>query len=318
MKLEFKVNRISNLYSFIANLSQWNELSCLPKRKKRWLQLTGPLNKKEQKTLKVFSRVFQEAKDNIELIFLFTNPEDIWTTLEGKIGKNKTNGIKEVFSMFEPRFNQIWATEESKIKKIIEEFSKLKNTLSKNSKLLARLCKLSNKQYSKKTQVKFILSSGKDDYRGWAFQEDIILECSGWPVRKVEYLINSVFLHETFHILFKRNKKLFKKFIFIAENNNNLILKKFKLWSAKVIFEEALISSFIPEGYLSEKLFHENVLKNARKELGNNKLDNLQKLRNYSALNLYDLAKEYVEENETLDERYFQKVISCIKNFNKK
>ena len=162
-----------------------------------------------------------------------------------------------------------------------------------------------------------LLSSGsKEDCQGWSFKEKIALECSGWPIKKTNYLINNIFLHECFHILFKKNKKLFSVFKLIINKNRQLLNGiEFAEWTPEIIFEEILISSFSPEGYLSEKNLRINSRKIAQKELTKKNSDNFTKLRNFCALHLYDLAKEYCDKNKALDKFYFEKAVECFKIF---
>ena len=67
-------------------------------------------------------------------------------------------------------------------------------------------------------------------------------------------------LLELFHILFKNNKELFKIFKDITKLNSKLINSSriLRKWGAEIVFEEALISSFLPEGYLGQKLYPQN------------------------------------------------------------
>jgi len=41
MKLNIKKYKLTNLYLFISELSQWNELLCVAQRKKEWVKKTG-------------------------------------------------------------------------------------------------------------------------------------------------------------------------------------------------------------------------------------------------------------------------------------
>lgn len=317
MKIEIRYPKIANLYSFISNLSQWNELVCVPQRKKEWIQKTGSLNQNEKDSLKEFEQIFQGAKTNLEPIFLFEDPRKIWPTLLKRIGKTKSEKIQSVFKIFESRFNKIWNKEDKKMKGLKKNFIDKKSQIDDNLEIIKKLCRLEKQQIPEKIEVKLLFSSNaKEDCQGWSFKEKIVLECSGWPMDKTNYLINNIFLHECFHILFKKNKKLFSVLKSIINKNRQLLKEtEFAKWTPEIVFEETLISSFLPEGYLSEKNLGIDARKAAQKELAKKNTDAFTKLRNFCALRLYNLAKKYCNENKSLDKFYFEKAIKCFKIF---
>ena len=317
MKIEVKYPKQTNLYSFVSNLSQWNELVCVPQRKKEWIKRTGKLNQEEEKNLNEFSKVLQEAESNLETIFLFEKPKDIQALISKEISKEKFEIIKQTFKVFEGRFNKVWNEEYENLKVIEKKFNEKKSQIDKNLEDIKKLCGLTKKQLPQKIETTLILSSTlKEDCQGWSFKEKVVLECSGWPKEKIEYLIYSIFLHECFHILFKRNIKLFSNFKSVAHKNRHSInLTELSEWPPEVILEEIVISTFLPEGYLSEKNMNINSRKTAKKEAEKKSTDDFTRLRNFCALHLYDLAKEYTDKDKQLDRFYFEKAIDCIKKF---
>ncbi len=312
MEIIIEYPKLVNLYSFISNLSQWNDLVCIPERKKEWIKRTGKLNKKDVDALNRFSRLFQESELNIENIFLYDNPQYIWRILSKKIGCEKTKELRDIFALFKERFNVIWSKDINKIKRIEQEFSKQKNLLNKNLNIIKNLCGIPQNRLSTEIRVRLILSSNiKEESQGFAYKNIIILECSGWPMKKINYLINNILLHESFHILFKQNKKLFKRFQGLVNKNRQILDKHFlKTWGAEIVFEEALVSSFIPEGYLTEKISGQNTINEAKSKLRSKKITGLERLRYQSAIDNYDIAKEYVEGWKVLDTRLLNHVIS--------
>ncbi len=317
MKIEIKYPKLANLYSFVSNLSQWNKVVCVPQRKKEWIQKTGKLKPKEKANLNTFSKILQQTKINLESIFLFEEYKKVWPTISRKVNKTESEQIQLIFKIFESRFNKIWSEENKKLKIIAKKFKGQNSQINSRLETIKKLCGLKKQQLSKKIEVRLLLSShSQEECQGWSFKDKIVLECSGWPLQKIDYLINNIFLHECFHILFKKNQKL-SRVLKVMLNTHNKILKKFisKIWSPEIIFEEVLISSFLPEGYLTEKFSKINVQQIAKKELLKQKNDNLTRLRYFSALYFYDLAKKYVEENKPLDKFYFEKVIECISTY---
>ena len=317
MKIEIKYPKLANLYSFVSNLSQWNKVACVPQRQKEWIQKTGKLKPQEKANLNTFSKILQQTKINLEPIFLFEEYKKVWPTISRKVSKTESEQIQLIFKIFENRFNKIWSEENKKLKIIAKKFKGQNSQINSRLETIRKLCGLKKQQLPKKIEVRLLLSSNfQEECQGWSFKDKIVLECSGWPLQKIDYLINNIFLHECFHILFKKNQKLFRV-LKVMLNTHNKILKKFisKIWSPEIIFEEVLISSFLPEGYLTEKFSKINVQQIAKKELLKQKNDNLTRLRYFAALYFYELAKKYVEENKPLDKFYFEKVIECISTY---
>jgi len=316
MKIKTEIPKTANIYSFISHLSQWNELTCIPQRKKEWLAKTGKLSNDEKKSLEKFCLIWQKSKFDLELFFLFNDQKKIWPNLTKKIGVKKTLEIKKIFEVFENKFNLIWQNGNKKLNILLKEFEKKDGMVQKKLEVIQKLCDLKNSQVPKKIKLKMLLSGNKKDCSGWSHGNTVILECSEWPIKKIDYLVNSIFLHECFHSFFQKNKKLFVETKAMAKNNDKLIRKiGLKNWPTTIIFQEALISSFLPEGYLTEKFLKIDVRKAAKQKLNNKNIDIFSKLRYFCALNLYPLAKQYVEQNKKLDHFYLEKTIVCLKDF---
>jgi hypothetical protein len=75
----------------------------------------------------------------------------------------------------------------------------------------------------------------------------------------------------------------------------------------KIFLEELLISSFIPEGYLSEKYFDNKIAPYTSKPKG------LLKWRKFVAFKLYQIAKRYINNTQQIDEKYLNSLIGIIK-----
>lgn len=319
MKFTFEISKTKNLYLFIAELSQWNKLTCFPQRKKVWLRKIGGLSKKGKVLLKNFSNIMQWAENNLEDIFLFEKTQNIWKRIN-HVNQNDAGQLHRIFQSFEKKFNLIWQPEKNNLQKLANIINKQIKIIKPGISLIQKLCGIEKEPLSKNIKLNLLLSCyGEYDCQGFTKDNIIILECSNWPLNKIVYLLNMIILHEIFHILLKGNKKLFLSFQKIISTNIRLIKKSpLKSWPSKIVFEEALISSFLPEGYLSEKFLNSDVQRFAKNGLANKTNDLLTKLRFFCALNLYTLAKKYIEEHKTLDNFYFSHVISNVKDFIKK
>lgn len=302
MGLEKSYLKFSNLFLFVSDLSQWNSLTYSPQRKEKWVRITGKLNSEEKNKLKQFSGILQQAEDNLELEFLFRNSATKSTLKNQK----EIEEIFKILSHFESRFDLIWKSEKKKLKAIAGKISLDNPQIKENLKIIKNLCGLSESQLPEKIILKLLISVPKE-CQAWSFTNTIALECSGLN-EEISCLYN-IFLHECFHILLKQNEKLFNNFLDIIAANRNTIEKngELKIWGAEIVFEEALISSFLPEGYLGQKIGF-----NCQK---NNKVNILEKLRNFCQFEIFDSAKDYVENSRGLDKNYFLKIEKTIKYF---
>ena len=313
MKLNIKINKLPNLYSFVANLAQWNELTCVPARKKEWLEKTGALNGEELAALEKFTQIFIHAPGSLEFIFLTDQPKDAWPRVQKMIGGLKTNQLKSILFLYENKFQQIWEVEKNKLEKISQSFQEQNRDLNKNVLTITRLCGLRKNAVPKNIDLTMLLSAKCEEGQGWSWKSKIILECSNWPREKINYLINCVFLHELFHFLIKKNTTIATIIKKESKKIQKYLPKSLKLWRPEIILEDAVISSFLPEGYLAEKFCGINSQKKAKKELGKKSNDSFTKLRNHSALEMYQTAKEYVEKNKVVDNVYIEEIIEQMK-----
>lgn len=317
MRLSIKQIKLSNLYSFLSHLSQWNELVCVPSRKREWLRRTGILLPYEQQALLRFSKILQEAKNNLEPIFLFGSPKKIWTLVSQEVGFKNAKDLQKVFNLFKNRFEKIWEIDEKRLKRITQKFRERIQEINEHAYFIERLCGVMNAQRDYLVEFRPLLSSSKtDEYWAWSLDNTIVLECSGYPLKKIDELIFNIFLHEYFHICFQKNKSIHSRFrSMIKKQATHIQHPQLKQYTTKLIFEEALISSFLPEGYFGAKNLNLNCRATAQKELKKKNNNTFTKLRYFCALKMYDLAKSYIEKGMVLDEIYFRAIIRHTKEF---
>ena len=150
-------------------------------------------------------------------------------------------------------------------------------------------------------------ASSVPDCNGWTSGNSIVLECSGWPVKRTQEIYQEITPHELFHILLRNNGRLLKNLRELAAENE-LALAKINLegYSSRMAFEEIILSSFIPEGYLIHKKI----------EPPQKKPKDFQAIRQQFAYLLQDEAKKYVAARKSIDEAYLEKAMSEIKFVN--
>lgn len=126
--------------------------------------------------------------------------------------------------------------------------------------------------------------------------------------------INNQFLllilaHELFHLILRKNKKLIQKITEYAKSNKSTLqtIKENQLLP-RIVLEELIISSFIPEGCLSKKTFRKYI-KTISEFLYNDLID----WRRYIAYKMRTNAQAHVKSKKTIDDKYIKKIIELIK-----
>jgi hypothetical protein len=117
----------------------------------------------------------------------------------------------------------------------------------------------------------------------------------------------SILTHEFFHLMLRRNKNLFSKISKITEKNKKLFTKLSKGMPNRIFLEELLISSFIPEGFLSEKYFNTKAITRISKP------KDLLGWRRFVAFKLHQTAKKYIDNTRQIDEEYLKDLVEIIK-----
>lgn len=300
INIEYKISELSNLYSFVGDLSQWSP-SIFPLRKKEWIERTGALTKSDYQILNEFKKIHIEN----QLLFLnFFDPkcQIPWNCIENKTGKNKSAKLKNILEYFQPRFNKIWPEEKTKLQMLKTGLEKKFNSRSKAPRKIISLCNFKEDEINI-TSYLILSASSHPDCNCWTSENVITLECSGWPRKRFNEISDEIIPHELFHILLRKNKPLISK-IRTATNENTSLLSKINLekWKASMVLEELIISSFIPEGYLTRKT--------PKKPSG---IKDFQSIREEFAYLLHDKAKEYVRFQKKIDQNYIDSVIDKLK-----
>jgi len=325
IKLNFRISKLNNLFSFVSCLSKGGENAYISKRNQEWLGRIGALTKQDEALLNSLSLILKQADFHIEPVLLTSSSQEFYEKLKKEFGQDKTKQIKKTLNHFSKRFDIIWSWDKVKMDKITLEIRERKAKINLIIGDILKLCGLTQDDNLWDIKIHFFLSSNhKSDRIAWTswmpHDSSIILECSGWPQREMNELAYSILPHEYFHLILRKNKELFSDLqLFI--NRHNKLVKNIGVgdMDTGMIFEEILISSFLPEGYLSEKHLGFNVKKRIPKILNSKKINLLARVRYEYALLLYDMAKEYVNGDKILDDGYFEEIISGLqKNIRKK
>lgn len=246
--------------------------------------------------------------DNIDVLFYGKNKKVILSQIEYVYGKEVTKFIEEVASLQEKYFKKINLNKD--LINWERFYFKNRKIFNKVFLICKNLCSVKGNQL--KIPVYLVSKFNKSEksisaWYSWTSQESfIVIEIPlGY---KPELFDLSVLLHEYFHLMIRKNKKLLNLISKVAQDNNKILNKlKIKNISNIQIFEELLVSSFLPEGYLGQKYFKNQITgvkRNTR---------TLLDWRRYVGNNMIHFAQEYLNNKKNININYLNKIINLIK-----
>ncbi|MGB9847647.1 MAG: hypothetical protein ACPLKV_00260 [Minisyncoccia bacterium] len=318
MKFNFRISKLANFYFFVSNLCEWH-FSCRKDYNTLWLKQTGQLKPNEFEILQKFKTIcqkygftssdFNKTKYLGKYFYLYPEKQ-CFKKLQANVEKNEFELIKQVFQIFEPRFNKIWLKNKNP-----RSITLLKNELQKNNwKNLLKDVELIFGKSNQKINIIVIFSPLKGEgvtAAGSAILDfkNIILELpqlknNSW---EMDYSIG-VFAHELAHVLFEKNngRKLIKKEIRQLKLPEIMPENPF---STENIINEAVVESFVPFGYLTQKYSNfrlAHCLLNTIGKIQKRKRvpKNPRFLIRYLTWYLYPLAIIYTENKKELDDNF--------------
>lgn len=307
IRIDYLISETSNRYSFVSDLSNWNN-TVFPARRKEWIKRTGKLTRDDLLALKKFSTLHKTSDPLLFLLFFDSRYSNPWKMVSKKIGYQKEKELKNILDYFDARFQKLWKVEKPKLETFRIKFMRSNISTGTTIKNIARLCGIKGKRMQRIACFLGMGASSVPDANGWTSDNTIVLECSGWPVKRTKEIHQEIIPHELFHILLRNNNRLLKKLRELAaENEPSLAKINFEGYSSRMAFEEIILSSFIPEGYLIHKKI---------KPLGRKPKD-FQMVRRQFAYLFRDEAKKYVTAEKSIDETYLERAMKEIKGANR-
>lgn len=339
MKFGIIYSKLGNQFFFISNLTEWH-FSCRKKYNEEWLKQTGHLNKKEKKAIEEFKTIiknygFESKSDkNVYLGIPFIIPPSsrVWKKVKNWVKKDDYKKLKKIFEIFKPRFEKIWAVSSKQLKETKQILrKKLEN--KKTNEILEVFSNLyKNKEEIGETlEIYLFAAPTKSGMGGGANLGPgrITIESSKVGKEELPRLLSMIF-HEIAH-LFERKyfRPLLKKWVDNLDKKETEKIKKTKVYQEiqrlETILNEIIVSSLLPEGYLTERFFKIKVKNRIRNYFRDNfksdikslpqKHRNLKNLRSYNAYYLYDLIKKYIKEKKPFNEYYIQEAYKLLKKF---
>lgn len=324
LEFKFHFNKTGNFFHFLSNLTEWH-FSCRKNYNQIWLEKTGALDDKEKQALKQLAKLLikyhfssgqkgpEDPSKFLGIPFTISSDRDAWKKVEGWVEPEEFSTLKNIFEVFEPRFEKIWVEEKPKLASwkttLIEELAQKKyDDLEKDLEAFFD-------QKPKYSSIDVYLLMNPANLGGGANigPGRVTLECTALPAEAVSEVLN-VLYHETTHLVFEYGyyQNLLGRFLQSIKEEYSKKHAFFKSGRGlRVIINEAAMSSLLPEGYLAHKYFGSDVFKKVAKGRG----EDFGAYRLFASAKLFPLAKDYVENKKPVDRDYLQKVWEVFEEF---
>jgi len=285
MRLTIKISRLSNFLFFIKKTTKYSSMNI-------------DLHK-------------YFLYETLELSFYAQNNTRIWNQIRKIIGKKNIEEFKKFIASFSFDFNSYW---NKSFKNLVLWRRYFQNNEFLFRQTLLKIEKLSGIKHFlvSKVPIYFVSDPTKDDeeinaWFSWTpSQKSIVIEIPFGYKPPNNYFPLSILEHEFFHLILRKNKKLLFQINNIVKENDKLLRKISNGMSNRMVFEELLVSSFIPEGYLNEKYFNQKVTPFTYKP------KDLLEWRKFVAYKFYKTSKRYVDDNIVIDENYLKDLIELV------
>ncbi len=280
-----KISRYANLYFFIQNLSEWH-FSNRKKHNEEW-QNELTFSNEANSCIQQFKIIHQKYPFGDKYLgrpfFLYNNP---WPEVKKIIENDDLIKIRNIFTIIEPYFNQIYIKDEKRLLKwasiisnqeFIKKSSLLNNTLA---------CFYGCSPFNDKCLVYLMLST-KEKNGGTANSinnHSITLELSRTSINsKNKKLAQNILWHELIHLYF-RNFTLYP--LLEKRTNNDLELM------GKI--DELLASALLPMGLLSKDTLTTIIHSKTPKNLNT-------RIKDYKIIEVQKLLLPYLKEEKKID-----------------
>jgi hypothetical protein len=321
MKFFIQITKTANKFHFISNLTGWH-FSCREKDNKRWLERTGKLTQKEKDALELFTKILKKydfGENFIGRPFIRSTEKEIWKNIEQSKIFEVYESIREIFSIFDKKFERIWEKEKSrlnfwkiKLQKYLSKYKKTKEIFRK-SKIFFRARNIPSIM-----EIHLLIGSGGGGAN--IGKGAITLDFSNRPISHLKYALGVV-IHETLHLIANSSQYYLKNLKKSAESlsvprRNSLISGKRRKRS---IINEAIIGTICPEGYVFTKYFLNLSDKKANeyfKKRIHDAKNKFSEWRTFSAKELYPITKDYFENEKQIDKEFFNATTQVFKKFN--
>lgn len=245
------ITRHANLFHFINNMAAWH-FSCRTHYNTAWIEETGPITEAEDRALEVYRDIVRgHAYDETwpgKAFVAVEDPCDAWKKCSELLGSERTSALREVFEIFETRFQAIWHKDKPRLETRAEELVDFLQG-EETGRAIQALERFFGSQFPSLT-VHLLISRGKGTAGGAnEGPGHVTLE-----VLETEDLRRAleVFLHEAAHLMEAGAfRTMYKEF---AQSHGLSGIKGPRGWDAYHMIKEAITGSLLPGGCISRLL----------------------------------------------------------------
>jgi hypothetical protein len=292
MKFLFSVNKWTNFYFFVQNLSEWH-FSNQKYYNQMWKKEFGSFSTKEKESLRKFKKIHLKYPFGKQYLgrpfFLRKNP---WKTLEKQLSKKELTDLKNIFSIFQSKFEVIYKKDLPLLLKWQKELQKKANDKLLINPINKTLAVLYNTPLLRKKIKVYLLFSSPTVFGGKAGidNKSIALEISRYPIKNIKSAIGAIW-HEVIHACFEN-------YYFLP-----LLRKSFPRDQEAIdLLQEVTVRVvFFPGGILEKKFLKIST-----------PLSGIPKKHIQSFFKLRELVKKYIQKNKPLDKEYIGKALSLL------
>jgi len=253
------------------------------------------------------------ANESVNSLFYNKSEGRIWRRVREAIGKQNAKRIKNAIALLRPSFASHWH-KASKHLLSWKRYFQLHRALFQQ--IISDIKKLSGIKHFALSKIPvYLISDPRSNDKeinawfSWMPEESfIVVEIPLGLKTSTSLSPLGILAHEFFHLILRRKTGFMLQINKVAEKNAKL----FAELSAgrvpnRIFLEELLISSFIPEGYLSEK------------HLGikfapyTSKPKNLLTWRKLLASQLHKITRRYINGTRQIDREYLKHALRAIK-----
>ncbi len=286
MPLSIKISRLSNLLFFASKTDPGNLVS---------------------------SHLAKYLLDeNSDISFFAKSDNRIWQRIEALAGKAETKEIRKSVILLNREYSFHWDRAYGHLSSWKRYFQDNQSLLQRAVLGLKKMIGVKDFVISKIPVYLVIDLTSKDKdinaWFSWTKTDSFIVVEIPFSLKVPNgYFPLAVLAHEFFHLLLRKNEKLFSKIAQVVKENERMFSKLAKGMPGKMFFEELLVSSFMPEGYLSERHFGAKVVSRVKRP------SDILGWRKFVAFKLYQEVKQYSTGNQQIDEKYLRKLAGIIK-----
>ncbi len=257
------------------------------------------------------------SRENIDITFYGKSERDIWKRIAESVGESEIKHLRKSIASLKNESSQHWLETSRHLLVWKHYFQNNRILLQRAIREIEKLCGIS--YFSTAHIPIYLISDSTTKYKeinawySWTSNDIFIVIEIPFTLKKPGGLFPlSVLTHECFHLALKRNRTLARTLEMVAAQNSALFKASLKEdMPPRMFLEELLLSSFVPEGFLSEQYFNIAIKRFSRKP------KDLLDWRRCVAFKIKEVAEQYIHNSQQIDKRYLNCIVDIIKQNSK-